>query len=666
MRRILALAAVLSLSTLVLAACGVTEPGQPDVASVSVQGPTANIGIGASLQLSATVNPSGANTAVTWSSADETRVTISATGLATAALLPITSTTVTITATSVEDPTISGSIELTIVCGPLAAAAVSNGGTLPEDTCYSVENPLSVSDGTLVVEPGVEISFGPSGSLSIGSNGRLNAMGTSAKGIVFTSTDPSGSWRGVRFDGSRSADNVLHYVTIENAGSSGWSGATQSATALLLEGNSLVDIQNSIIRGSASRGITLYQDAEMTFVANTLEDNDVPAWLHPNTVHFLDTGSTYDGNADDVIRVGFGNADRVSTPQTWPAVGVPLELQDRMFIEAPLTLDPGIRLEALSGVDLYVRNDGTLTAEGTPTDPIVFSSAEDLRGAWKGLQIQTQSTDNVFSNVIFENGGSDAWTGGGDSRATVYLDAGSSAVFQNSTFRGSDHYALWVPAGGDITGFDANTFSDNARTIIVHPNRAGAISANTVFTANDEQFVRVTFGNNDAVETSQSWDALTVPWRVMDRTFVQAPLTIDAGAVVEFAQNAHLIVNEQGTLSAVGTAQDGIVFRGAEDLSAYWKGIEFGTLSAANRLEYADLSNAGSDGWFGGSDNVGTLYVNADGSAALDNVTFASTGGYAAVIAYQGILSCTNTDDGGFQYYVYEPGNDRAQPTCPS
>jgi hypothetical protein len=658
---------ILVASTVVLSACAgadILGPGPIDrsVTGVSVAAPSTNVGIGATLQLSASVTPAGANAAVTWSSDDAARITVSSTGLATAALLPLTGDTVKITATSVEDPTINGSMDLTIVCGPLAASAVSSGGTLPEDTCYITESPLTVSTGTLFIEPGVEISFGPGGSLSIGSNGRLDAMGTMAKGILFTSTDPVGSWRGLRFDDSRSADNKLYYVAIENGGSSGWSGATQSASALLLEGNSLVDIQNSTISGSPSRGITLYADAEMSFVQNTLKENQVPAWLHPNTVRFLDAGTVFDSNIDEVVRVGYGNNDRVSTAQIWPSLGVPLELQDRMYIEAPLTLDPGIRLEALAGVSLIVRAGGTLNAQGTAQDTIVFGSSEDLPGSWKGLQIQTQSTDNVFSYVVFKNGGSDPWTGGGESVAMVYLDAGSKAVFQNSTFRGSAQYGLWVPAGGDITGFDGNTFSDNARAMIVHPNRAGAISANTQFVNNAEQRVRVTFGNNDGVETAQTWSALAVPYRVMDRTSVRAPLTIDAGAELEFAQSAHLIVRDNGTLNAVGTVGDPITFRGSQALSAYWKGIEFRTASAANRLENVNLLHAGSNQWFGGTDSVGTLYVTSDGTLTLEDVTIALTGGYAAIIASGGVLSCTNVDDGGFQFWYYLGAG--VQPTC--
>lgn len=641
------------------------DAGPPDVAGVSVVAPSTNIGTGASLQLSASVTPAGANASVTWSSDDEARVTVSAAGLATAELLPLSAGTVRITAASVEDPSITGSVDLTIVCGPLTATAVSSGGTLPEDTCYVVDNPLSVTSGTLVVESGVRLSFGSGGSLSIGTNGRLDAVGTMSKGIVLTSADPAGTWRGMRFASSASADNKLHWVTIENGGSSGWSGATQSASALLLEGNTLVDIRNSVIRGSVSRGVTLYAEAEMTFVDNTVTENAVPAWVHPNTVRFLGTTSAFDGNTDDVVRVGFGNSDRVSTAQTWPSIGVPLELQDRMFIEAPLTLTPGTELEALADVSLIVRNGGTLNAVGTMAERIVFRGSEIARGSWKGLQIQTQSNDNVFSYVDFEGGGSEAWTGGSESRAMVYLDAGSKAVFTNSAFRSSEYYALWVLAGGDIDGFANNLVEDNARAMHVHPNRAGQIEANNSFVDNDEQRVRVTFGNNDAVTTSQTWSALDIPYRVMDRTFIQAPLTIDPGAALEFAQGAHFIVNQLGSLTAVGTVDARITFGGIEALAGYWKGIEFGTLTAANQLRYVDFLHAGSAGWFGGSNSTGTLYVNADGSATLQDVTIGTTGGYAGVIANGGSLACTNVDDGGFMYYVYTPGGNGAQPACP-
>ena len=272
----------------------------------------------------------------------------------------------------------------------------------------------------------------------------------------------------------------------------------------------------------------------------------------------------------------------------------------------------------------------------------------------------------MFHNVIFEYGGGQPWTGASDSRAMVYLQGNSKAVFSNTKFRGSAHYGLWVPAEGDISGFRDNIFEDNVRTMIVHPNRASAIAPETVFVNNAEQRVRVTFGNNDAVETAQTWNALAVPYRVMNRTFIQAALVIEAGAVVEFVQNAHLIVNNDGSLGAFGTADNRVVFRGSELLAGYWKGLQFGTASAGNRLEYVDFSHAGSQAWFGGANSIATLYVTDDGAVTLANVTFAETGGYAAIVFPGGVLSCSSVDDGGFQYYVRTSVGAGAQPACPS
>lgn len=662
--------ALLALPALLLAACQSPTVPDPDPDPVNVQGvtvtaPSTDVGIGATLQLTATVTPAGATPDVTWSSSDDTRLTVNATGLATAELAPLATGTVTVTATSTENTGISGSVDLTIVCGALTAAAVSSGGTLPEDTCYIAESALSVTDGTLVLEPGVEISFGTNGSLRIGSAGRLTAIGTMDKGITLTSVDPIGSWRGVRFDDSRGAENVLHYVTIENGGSDGWSGASYSAAGLLLTGNSLIDIRYSTIRGSAASGVTLYQDAEMDFYENVLSENAYAAWMHPEAVQYLDAESTIQDNTEDLVRVGFGNNDAVSSAQSWFDTGVPYELQDRMFIDAALDVRPGVTIQARAGSSIIVRNEGSLAAVGEPLSPITFEGSEDERGAWKGIQIQTQSNDNVFDYVTFANGGSEQWTGAGDSRAMVYLDGNSSALFLRTTFRDSEHYGLWVPAGGDISGWDENSFVGNARAMIVHPDRASSITSNTVFTDNDENAVRMTFGNNDRVNANQTWNALSVPYRVMDRTFIEADLSIAAGAVFEFTQGANFVVTGEGTLSATGTAVDRIVFRGTEALSGYWKGIEYNTVSVLNRLDYVDFLHGGSDPWSGGANATASLHITGDGLAVLDNVTFAMTGGYAAIRRWEGSLTCTNTDDGGFQIYVYEPGNNRAQATCP-
>ncbi|MDH3207557.1 MAG: Ig-like domain-containing protein [Gemmatimonadota bacterium] len=648
------------LTAITLGGCGETT-GLGDVApsSVSVTAPADDLEEGATLQLAAAVSPFGAPQGVTWATSDVTTALVDGSGLVT----PVSLGVVTITATSTVDPSRSGSIDITITCRNLVQSMVENGGSVPGNVCYQALTPLSVNNGTLVVEPGAHISFGPSASLSIASGGRLSAIGTPDQPIIFTSLDPDGLWRGIRFDGSASADNRLESVVLANGGSSGWSGATYSTSALYLEGNSRVDVASSEITGSGGTALTVEEDVVLAFNANTVVDNAVAGWVHPNAARSIGSDNVFDGNADEVIRVGFGNTDAVGTAQRWLGIGVPFEIQDRMFVEAPLTLDPGALLSFKADVSMIVRNDGTLTAFGTAEAPITFTGTEPLAGFWKGLQITTVSTDNVFDGVVFEYGGSAAWTGDPDSRAMVYLTSNSKAAFTNSLFRESGHFALWVPAGGDITGLSGNVFQGNARTIVVHPNRVGAITDSNSFVDNGEQVVRVSFGNNDAVVAEQTWAALEVPYRVTVRTFIEAPLAIEAGTVVQFAQDASLNVRNGGSLTAEGTALDPIAFVGQESVAAYWQGIEFGTVSASNVLSYVLFEHAGSQAWFGGTDSVATLHITSDGLLDLADVTIRTTGGYALILASGGAVTCSNVDDGGFMFY--DQASSSSSAICP-
>jgi len=247
----------------------------------------------------------------------------------------------------------------------------------------------------------------------------------------------------------------------------------------------------------------------------------------------------------------------------------------------------------------------------------------------------------------------------------VYLEGNSKAVFTHTMFSGSGHYGLWVPSGGDIAGFDQNTFVANARAMIVHPTRAGAISANNTIAGNTEDLVRVTFGNTDAVTTAQAWHDFDAPFYVTDRTFVQAPLTIDAGVELQFAQDASLVVNQGGSLTANGTAGNEVLFHGGQDLIGYWKGIEIGTAAAANSLDHVRFSNAGSQAWFGGNNSTATLHITTDGTLTLSEAAFAKTGGYAAIVRNGGYLACTNVNHGGVMYYVYTNAGGSAQQLCP-
>lgn len=85
-------------------------PAPITIAAVTVTPATASVAVGETVDLEAVVNPVGASQLVTWTSSDETKASVSATGLVTG----IAAGTATITATSAADGTKTDTAEITV------------------------------------------------------------------------------------------------------------------------------------------------------------------------------------------------------------------------------------------------------------------------------------------------------------------------------------------------------------------------------------------------------------------------------------------------------------------------------------------------------------------------------------------------------------------------
>ena len=75
---------------------------------------------------------------------------------------------------------------------------------------------------------------------------------------------------------------------------------------------------------------------------------------------------------------------------------------------------------------------------------------------------------------------------------------------------------------------------------------------------------------------------------------VRGDLTIEPGVVIYFAENKSLQI-VSGTISAKGTSDKGIVFRGMTNSPAYWKGILIYSNSASNEFDYVTVKQGGSN-----------------------------------------------------------------------
>ena len=107
---------------------------------------------------------------------------------------------------------------------------------------------------------------------------------------------------------------------------------------------------------------------------------------------------------------------------------------------------------------------------------------------------------------------------------------------------------------------------------------------------------------------------------------VNAALTIMPGVSVAFEDDNGLFVSTNGSLSAVGTATDSIIFKGQTGASGTWVGLGIVSNTTVNELSYVRISDAGSDG-FDGAGLKANLIVEDNGKVAVSNSKFTNGAG---------------------------------------
>ena len=142
-------------------------------------------------------------------------------------------------------------------CARLTDADVNGGVTLPAG-CYVVEDDLTVDDGILALEAGVEIDFASNIGLTITGEGSLYADASGGDTIVVQGTEnATGSrdfWKGIRFDGSFNNTNELNNVHLIDGGATSWISITDPSV-IFLTGTSYLEVTDTTISNSNSYGI---------------------------------------------------------------------------------------------------------------------------------------------------------------------------------------------------------------------------------------------------------------------------------------------------------------------------------------------------------------------------------------------------------------------------
>ena len=280
---------------------------------------------------------------------------------------------------------------------------------------------------------------------------------------------------------------------------------------------------------------------------------------------------------------------------------------------ATLTIDPGVTLIFSQGADFRVQNDGLLLASGTEAERILFTGAIRSPGYWQGIDINS-AAESTINFVTVEYGGD-------DSLANIDVRFDARANITNSIIRRSGNWGVRIAGSATITEFSNNMITANENApVTIDVDKLTILQSSNSFVGNEtslnenRDYIHVTSG---FVETNQNIQKLDVDYRMVGQYTIEALVEIEPGVQFVFEADAGLMIDGSGTLQAIGTQEQNIVFTALEPTPGYWEGIQFSFNNNNNILDYTTVEYGG----IGNNSDANVGVFGSDGRLTLRNST---------------------------------------------
>jgi hypothetical protein len=522
----------------------------------------------------------------------------------------------------------------------LTSVEVSGGVTL-DGRCYHVDGAAFVSDGVLTLAPGTRISFAQDASLVVSGTGRITAEGTPEEPVELVGDEAvAGYWNGLSIGNSVSADNRIGTMIIRDASGGPWTGAADSTGALYVGENVTLDIDDLRVENAGNRAalVTAF-DTDVTLRSLTVDGAGGPAQLPLATVATLEEAAL--GPDPLVERIDVVGATVPRDMELPGLVGVELAFSTDLWVTGGrLTVLAGAELTFATGRGIRVTDRGSLRVNGAAVQRVVIRGETEAVGTWRGIWFENAMEPSLLQLVDIRGAGGQPWTGSADSRGSLYITGASAVEVRN---------AFMVQGGGPgihVRGDEARLELDE---ILIGAHEVSArVSADSVeavseisrdFTGNVDDRIHVTGGS---VLRDARWRP-EVPLVLEQEVFVRADLRIEQGTTVQGrGRTTGMQVLEGGSLSAVGAAEEPVVFEATESAPGSWTGLAFiSTRSSRNKLDGVILRGGAGEAWTGNFRHAGNLAL-FNAVVEVNNTRFADSARHPYIVLDGSILTgCT-------------------------
>jgi parallel beta-helix repeat protein len=557
--------------------------------------------------------------------------------------------TLTVTAGNNTTDTFTSNIKITAVPTKFHSMDIKADETWEAGFIHVVSGSLDVFDATVTLQPGITVKFKEDASLNIGTEegvtkAALLAKGTAQQPIVFTADAASparGFYYGLRFGPGSNGLSALTYCTIEYAGVD---YATTSNGNIQIDGTT-VSLENNTIRHSKGAGIYTKGNAFFAkFNNNTISDYETYALeLSPNTVHTLGDNNTL-GDKPVIIGGSFTLPSATWTKKNFPYLIAGLAIGSASG--SVLTIQPGVTFKMLSGMITVGDNSwgpgkGTLIAEGTQSEPIVFTSSKATPAPkdWDGIHFYSGNQGSRLKYCTLEYGGSFGYN---YNYIGMLQLAATTVNVSYCTFRHALTCAVYLNYNSSFELFDHNTIDVGtlADGVNMPANATHTLGVNNVITAKRQIVTGGYFTLPSATWPKQPYPYYT-DFIAVGSNQNPAWLTLAPGVEIRFSAGGSLQVgqgeysNGTGGLIAVGTPENPIVLTSANSPAAPgdWSKLEFNSGALAGTIaKYVVVDYAGSTAGYG------AVYVDQTNVPTISNCIIRNSKTYGLLTEY-----CTPT-----------------------
>jgi len=249
-----------------------------------------------------------------------------------------------------------------------------------------------------------------------------------------------------------------------------------------------------------------------------------------------------------------------------------------------------------SNAGFNITGSAALKMIGTKDQPIILEGVNNTKGTWKGILLNSSSSENIWEYVTIKDAGSTI-----DGAIVMSSFVNQKPSISNCLITNNKGYGIYCNNNQILFNkFSQNTISDNTNApLLLYINTIKTLDSNNILSNNSNKFIEL-YTLSYQLDEAAIWNKQDVPYR-MKGLIIKNRLELRPGVKIEFLPSTLMVVGTASTeipsavLIAKGTPSQPITFMGTvANESSQWEGIRINSSSNENVMNYCNIDGAGS------------------------------------------------------------------------